>query len=122
EGALQLSREVPLRARPTAEQIEAEGAVLRERVASKMGLTEQADAGHAAGWGEAVPRGGRHGAERKVVDQRGKQRLERGEARERRGVAPERLDHPPSDGHAVRPARRRTPGRISPGAAPASRI
>ena len=57
------SFEVPLRARNTAKEIEAERAVLGKGVAREMGFREEAKAGDSSGPGKLMPLGFAHGAE-----------------------------------------------------------
>ena len=55
ELALQTRAEIPIRARPATEDVEAKRMILGKRVAGKMRFRQQADAGDAPGSRKLVP-------------------------------------------------------------------
>src|SRR5579871_1114942 len=128
--ALQARFEIPVGARPAAEDVEAKRMILGKGVAGKMRFREQPQAGNASGAGEAVPVGVADGMEREGLSEKVKEPAEFGEIGERGGITAVRFDDPFAagqngrllpgvpgscrgcDGHGIIAARLRIRGRI----------
>ena len=94
-------REVPIRTRPAAEQIQTERAVFGKRVAGEVRFRQHADAGHAARLGELMPLRRFARMEVEIADQPGKKRLERREIAEAIRRTAVGFDDPFDTGHVL---------------------
>ena len=91
---LKTLRPGPLRARTTAEEIDAGGVVLGKGVNGEMRFGEWNETGNAAWCRKDVPDRVRNGCEVQLAYQRVEQRLESGKIRQERGRAATRVHSP----------------------------